>query len=269
MKKQMRVGLVVEGNATASPVLRLTSLADELGPVKSVGLQVSRRISNFLRAGYAVTEYQDLACAQLILLRLPDSQTPRIVAELCEAGLPFSEMAFVLCESWMPTDALIPLRRQGAQIASLMNVGPLAQNCFVVEGDLAAVRRAKRLLTRGHARVIELRPGTKALYFAADLLCTAITVPLFQVAEQALRESGVSGNDLVVLTAEWLELLQSRVKKGGRARWGGPLAECSEAVANEHFRQLSVQNPDLAETVQDWLDLARRQMSARTKIQSA
>ena len=33
MKKQMRVGLVVEGNATASPVLRLRSLREELGPL--------------------------------------------------------------------------------------------------------------------------------------------------------------------------------------------------------------------------------------------
>jgi hypothetical protein len=265
MKKQMRVGLVVEGNATTSSVLRLTSLKDELGPIKSVGLQVARRISNFLRAGYAVTDYQELDCAQLILLRLRDAQTPRIVAELCETGLPFNEMSFVLCESWMSADVLIPLRRQGAQIASLVNAGSLSQNLFVVEGDLVAVRRAKRLLTRDPARVIELRPGAKPLYFAANLLSTAIPIPLFQLAQQALREGGVSGNDLGMLTGEWLDLLQSRVTKGGRGTWGGPLAECSEAVANEHFRQLAVQDSDLAAVVHDWLVLARRQMSKRAK----
>jgi hypothetical protein len=269
MKKQMRVGLVVEGNATSSPLLRLASLRDELGPVKSVGLQLARRISNFLRAGYAVAEYQELDCAQLILLRLPDAQTPRIVAELCETGLPFSEMSFVLCESWLTTDVLIPLRRQGAQIASLVNVGPLAQNSFVVEGDLAAVRRTKRLLTRGEARVIELRPGTKALYFAANLLCTAIPIPVFQLAQQALRESGVSGNELAMLTSEWAELLQDRARKGSRATWGGPLAECSDSVAHEHFRQIAVQNPDLAATLQEWLSLAKRQVGKRAKGQSA
>ena len=269
MKKQMRVGLVVEGNATASPVLRLTSLVDELGPIKSVGLQVARRISNFLRAGYAVTDYQDLECAQLILLRLPDAQTPRVVSELCQTALPFSEMAFVLCESWLATDVLLPLRQQGAQIASLVNVGPLSRNCFVVEGDLPAVRRAKRLLTRGQASVIELRAGAKPSYFAASLLSTAIPIPLFQLAQQALRESGVSGADLAILTAEWLDLLQNRVKKGGRGTWGGPLAECSEEVANEHFRQLAVRNPALAAALRDWLALARRQMAGRAKSQPA
>lgn len=269
MKKQMRVGLVVEGNATSSPVLRLACLKEELGPIKSVGLQVARRVSNFMRAGYAVAEYQDLDCAQLVLLRLPDSQTPRVVAEICESRLAFGEMCFVLCESWLTTDVLIPLRRLGAQIASLMSVGPLSDNCFVVEGDAGAVRRTKRLLSQCETRVIELRPGTKALYFAANLLSTALAIPLFQLAQQTLRESGVAGNDLAVLTNEWADLLQDRVRKGGRGTWGGPLAECSEEVAEEHFRQVAVKNPELAAMLQEWLSLARRQMGKKAKGQGA
>jgi predicted short-subunit dehydrogenase-like oxidoreductase (DUF2520 family) len=269
MKKQMRVGLVVEGSATSSALLRLASLRDELGPVKAGGLQVARRVSNFLKAGYAVAEYRELEGAQLIMLRLPDSQTLRVVTELSESGLLFSEVSIVLCESWLTTDVLIPLRRKGAQIASLMNVGDLSENFFVVEGDAAAVRRVKRLLTRSPARVIELRAGTKPLYFAANLLSTAITIPIFQLAQQALRESGVLGNDLALLTAAWGDLFHDRVRKGARGTWGGPLAECSEAVATEHFRQLAVQHPAMAKALQDWLDLAQRQMVKKAKGQSA
>jgi predicted short-subunit dehydrogenase-like oxidoreductase (DUF2520 family) len=269
MKKQLRVGLVVEGNATASPILRLRCLVDELGPIKSGGLQVARRVSNFLRAGYAVTDYQDLESATLILLRLPDSEVPRIVAELCETGLPFAEIAFVLCESWLTADALIPLKRNGAQIASLRNVGPLSQNCFVVEGDRPASRKVKRFVERGGGRAIELRPGTKSFYFAANLLSTAIPIPVLQLAQQALRASGVEGNDLTVLMNEWSDLLDHRVQKGGRATWGGPLAECSADVVNEHFKQLTVDDPNLAATLQHWLDLAQRQMSKRAKSQTA
>ena len=269
MKKQLRVGLVVEGNVTASPVLRLSCLQDELGPIKSSGLQVARRVSNFLRAGYGVTDYQDLECAPLILLRLPDAEVPRIVGELCETGLPFTEMSFLLCESWLTTDVLIPLKRRGAQIASLLNVGALSHNCFVVEGDRAAARGTKRLLERGGARAIELRPGTKPLYFAANLLSTAIPIPVLQMAQQALRASGVEGNDLTVVMSEWSGLLEQGVQKGGRGTWGGPLAECSAGVANEHFKQLAVQDPDLAATLHQWLDLAQRQVSKRAKSQTA
>ncbi len=269
MKKQLRVGLVVEGNATASPVLRLSCLAEELGPVKSSGLQVARRVSNFLRAGYGITDYQDLECAALILLRLPDAEVPRIVGELCETGLPFREMTFVLCETWLPADVLIPLKRCGAKIASLLNVGPLAHNYFVVEGDRAAARKTKRLLERGGVRAIELRAGTKPLYFAANLLSTAIPIPVLQLAQRALRDTGLERNDLTILMSEWSELLEQRVQKGGRGTWGGPLAECSADVANEHFRQLTVQDPNLAATLQQWLELAQRQMSKRAKSQTA
>jgi len=269
MKKQLQVGLVVEGNATASPVLRLSCMVEEVGPIKSVSLQVARRISNFLRAGYGVTDYQDLDCAQLILLRLPDGEASRVVDELCETDLPFGEMSFVICETWLAADVLLPLQRQGSQIASLVSIGPNSQTCFAVEGDLAAVRKTKRLLERGGARAIELRPGAKSKYFAANLLATAIPIPVLQLAQQALRESGVAGNDLVILMNEWSELLRQRVKKGGRATWGGPLAECSPDVANGYLRQLASRDPTLAAALNEWLALAGRKVVARAKSQSA
>ncbi len=163
----------------------------------------------------------------------------------------------------------MPLRRRGAQIASLLQVGPLSGNRFAIEGDLPAVRRAKRLLAGVEGRVVEIRQGAKSLYFAANLLLTAIPIPIFQLAQQALRESGVAGNDLALLTDEWSHLLLDRVRKGGRGTWGGPLTECSDATANEHFRQLAVQNPELAGTVQEWLNWARPQMAKRAKGQTA
>ncbi len=73
MKKHLQLGLIAEGNSTNSAVLRLPKIADELGPVKSVTLRVARRLSNFLRAGYAVSEYKDLDAARVVLLRVPDS----------------------------------------------------------------------------------------------------------------------------------------------------------------------------------------------------
>jgi hypothetical protein len=40
-------------------------------------------------------------------------------------------------------------------------------------------------------------------------------------------------------------------------------------VVNEHFKQLTVDDPNLAATLQHWLDLAQRQMSKRAKSQTA
>jgi predicted short-subunit dehydrogenase-like oxidoreductase (DUF2520 family) len=267
--KRLQVGLVVEGNATASSVLRLSYLIEVLGPVKSAGLQVARRISNFLRAGFGVSDYLELECAQLILLKLPDSEVARVVSELCEVRLPFASMSFVLCETWMTADALMPLKQRGAEVASAVNAGHRDLGCFALEGDKAAVRRMKRLLEQSGAKAIELRPGTKPLYFAADLLSTAVPIPLFQLAQQALRKSGVSGSDIAALENEWFTLLQHRVRKGARATWGGPLADCSEELAAEHFHRILIQNPGLAAALDEWLTLARRGNQQRAKGHSA
>jgi predicted short-subunit dehydrogenase-like oxidoreductase (DUF2520 family) len=205
----------------------------------------------------------------VILLRLPDAAVARVVGELGETELPFAEMSFVLCESWLTADVLLPLKRRGAHTATVLNAGPRSQNCFVVEGDRAAVRKTKRLLERAGARAIELRPGTKPLYFAANLLATAIPIPVLQLAQQALRASGLAGNDLTTLMRDWSDVLGHRVKKGARAPWGGPLAECGEEIAQNHLKQIAAQDSDLAAALHSWLDLAQRQMAQRVKGQTA
>jgi predicted short-subunit dehydrogenase-like oxidoreductase (DUF2520 family) len=263
MKKQLQVGLVAEGNVTSSAVLRLASLADTLGPIKSSGLQVARRISNFLRAGYAVAEYHELQAARFVLLRIPDSAAQRVVEELCRAELVFEELSFVLCESWLPTETLEPLRGRGAAIASLME-GPSGKGkCFVLEGDLVAVRQIRRILERGDGRTVELRPGTKSLYFAANLLVAALPVPLLVAAQRALRESGVSGKQLSRLLEDMAREMVDSFLRGARITWGGPLTSSTEATVEEYFRQLNRDAPGLAAMVSEQLAWARRQVEKR------
>lgn len=261
MRKHLQLGLVLEGNATASSVLRLKSVANELGPIKSSGLQVARRVANFLKAGYAVSGYQELESARLILLRVPDASVARVVNELCVMPLPFHQLSFVLCETWLLTETLQPLRESGAQIASLVATPSVSSPSFVVEGDLHAVRLIRRVLERGEARTLELRPGTKPLYFAANLLLRALPIPLFQLAQQALRDAGISGNQLSTLLDEMARQLIDSAHKGSRMAWGGPLLECNNETANRHFECLDHDNPNLAATLDELMTWARQQMT--------
>src|SRR4051812_27726790 len=97
---QLQLGLIIEGNSTNSEILRLSSIVQELGPVKSSSLRVARRHSNQIRAGYPISEYQDLHAASLILIKLADSSVARVVEELCSSDLPLRGLGFALCESW-------------------------------------------------------------------------------------------------------------------------------------------------------------------------
>jgi len=213
-----------------------------------------------LKAGCPVPDYEGLQAARLILLRVPDYAVPRIVEELCQSDLLFKDLSFVLCESWLSTDVLEPLKARGASVATLVNLSTSGRKWFVVEGQLAAVRHIRRLIEVNEARALELRPGTKPLYFAAMLLATTVPVPLFLAAQAALRRSGVSGNHLRTVLNEMAQSMLKDFPKGARGFWGGPLAECSDETAQGYFDALRRNDPQLANLVSEALDWARRIM---------
>ena len=258
MRVQRSVGLVVEGNATSSAVLKLPSITHELGPIKAGALRVARRLSNFLRAGYAVDTYAELRDAGMVLIRVPDTAIPRVVNELCMSDLDLAGMAFVLCESCLSTDMLKPLQTRGAATATVSAVQTPRKSWFVLEGQMGAVRPVKRLLERGEARALELRPGTKRLYFAAQMLVTALPLPLFVTAQQALRAAGISGNHLYELMEEMsLEMFRS-FANGARVNLLTARTGCSAGASAEYMEQLRFDYPQIAAVLDEQLTLATR-----------
>ncbi len=260
MKKQLQAGLIVEGNSTNSTVLRLPRMPEELGPIKSRSLRVARRFSNLLKAGYAVADYEGLQSAGLILLRVPDRAVSRIVEELSRSELSFKNISLVLCESWLSADVLEPLRARGASVATLLSVPSTGRTWFVVEGQLGAVRQIRRLIELNEARVLELRPGTKRLYFAAVLLTTIVPIPLFLAAQEALRRSGMSGNHLHAVLTEMARSMFRDFSKRTRIAAGGKLTECSEETAKTYLEALRRHDPQLAEILTEATGWARRKI---------
>ncbi len=268
MKSQLPTGLVIEGNSTGSAVLRLPRIAEDLGPIKSGSLRIARRISNFMRAGYGVSAYEELQAARMVLLRVPDSSVERIVAELGGSELDFGELAFVLCDTWLTSDVLDPLKLLGSSVATLSARGSHL-NHFAVEGQPAAVRQIRKLLDRNDAQSFELRPGTKELFFAADLLATALPIPLYVAAQQALRVCGLSGKPLFASLEESAHEMFRAFYAGARLNWGGPLTECSPALAELYLDAVRQKCPEVAEVIDDQLPRARRIMTRSRQEDSA
>lgn len=260
MKKQVQLGLVVEGKAVTSAILRLPKIPEELGPVKSATLRVARRLSNMLHAGYAVAEYEELQAARLILLRVPDCAVSRIVDELCTSDLDFRDLAFVLCESWLMIDVLQPLRERGASVATLLSVPSMQHNWFVIEGQVSAVRQTRRFLERNDVKALEIRPGCKPLLFAAELFTMVLPAPLLAVAQQSLRRSGISGHPLSGFLYQMAAKMFEDFLKGSRLTWGGPLTECSAETAEVYFEHLRRSYPQIAEMLDEQLEWAARRM---------
>lgn len=261
MSKQLPFGLVAEGDSRYSEILRLPNLSQDLGPVKSNSFGSARKLCNFLRAGYAVTDYEELQAARVILLRVTDEALPRIVSELVSAGLVLSNFAFVLCESWMTTDALAPLRDAGAAVATVMDVPTERRNWFIMEGQPMAVFHLRRFIERNDARAVEIRPGTKSLYFAAELLVNALPVPLLISAQQAFRAMGITSKNLAIISGEMMQEMVRGLLRGARSIWGGPLAEASPETAAAHLEALRSSNPDIARIIDHYLPFAQQVMA--------
>jgi predicted short-subunit dehydrogenase-like oxidoreductase (DUF2520 family) len=254
--KRLELGLIVEGNSTSSAILRLPSVGAQLGPVKAGSLQVARRVSNFLRSGYGVNTYEELAGSRIILIRVPDASVPKVVTELCESDLDLSQFGFVLCETWMQTEALQPLKQRGAAIASLVGASETRKKIFAVEGDTALVRQIRRIVERSDAQTIELRAGAKHLLFTATVLLTSIPVPVFLCAQQALRESGLSGNQLATLLGELAASTLAGFLRGSKGLWSGSLPGCAPETSLFYMARLNASSPALAATMKDLMNWA-------------
>jgi hypothetical protein len=260
MKKQLQLGLVIEGKAVNSAVLHLPKIAEELGPIKSAALRVARRLSRMLHAGYAVRDYEELQVARLILLHVPDCTVSRIVYELCDSDLDFRQLAFVLCESWLMMDVLDPLRRRGASIATLTNVASAQKNWFAVEGQGPVVRQIRRFLNRNEAGSVEIRTNSKSLLFAAELLATVLPKPLLAAAEQALRGTGIAGNPLSALLDQMTKKMVNDFQRGARVVRSGLLTECRPETAQAHLQHLRREHSQIARTLDEQLAWASRTM---------
>jgi hypothetical protein len=257
--KRLELGLIVEGNSTSSAILRLPSVGAQLGPVKAGSLQVARRVSNFLRSGYGINTYEELAGSSIILIRVPDGAVARVVTELCESDLDLSQYGFVLCETWMQTEALQPLKERGAAIASLVAASETRRKLFAVEGDTTVVRQIRRIVERGEAQTVELRAGAKHLLFAATVLLTAIPAPVLLCAQQALRESGISGSQRATLLEDLADATLAGFLRSSKGLWAGPLAGCTPETYLLYLARLKTTSPELAAKVNDlmiWAEAA-------------
>jgi predicted short-subunit dehydrogenase-like oxidoreductase (DUF2520 family) len=256
MKTLRQAGLIVEGNSTRSVILRLPGIAEEIGPIKSATTRVARRVSNFFRAGNVVENYEDLENCDLVLLRVPDESVARIIGEISASQLGVSQIAFVLCESWLSSEVLKPLSDRGAAVATVVSVPASARNWFAIEGDFAAAKRVKRLLVEAGAHAIELRPGSKYLYFAATAFAQTLPRALFVAAQRALRMAGVNGRPLQTVIEELAQGMFRDMSQGSRAGWSGPLLDCPEPLAKEYEIRLRTAEPALAVFLSEQLRLA-------------
>jgi hypothetical protein len=248
MKQQQPVGLILESAARESRILGLKKLADQIGPIKSATFPVARRMSNALRAGYAVRDYDELKAAALVFIFAPDSAVPLIVDGLIKSTLDFHKLSFLVCESWLTVDVLNPLKERGACIATLVEMPSLGRDCFVVEGDFCATKRVQKFL-RNDLSVYDIQPNCKHLLFAAQLLSTTIQMDLFKAAHEILKASGLSARNALSLTSQMAQKLLRSSNKQTSSKRHRTLVEHPSDTEQALISTLKEQHTELADLI--------------------
>jgi len=254
MKKQLPLGLVLEGSSTHSPVLRLPRLAEDLGPIKSSAVRIARRFSNLIQGGYPVASYEELQSARLVLLRIPDAAVERVVSELCSSGLAMNRICFLLCETWLTSEVLAPLKERGAAVASLVRAPATERDYFIVEGQLSAARLARRFVEGHDGRAFEIKVASKHLFFAAEVLTTVLPLSLLSAAQKSLRAAGLAGNELAALLESMAQKMVREASHGIRLPLSNLPADCPPALAAQFMSQLQLEEPRLASFLEQRLD---------------
>jgi len=241
-----KAGLICAGGVRRSLVARMPALLATVCAVKAGSLRVARRIANALRIGSPVENYCGLAGCDVIWVAVADDALDRVARELAAetrlAGIPT-----VLCDSVRDSSAL--RRRAAASVNAPDDDGRM----LVAEGDALALRYLRRLAAADGRKLVEIHPGSKALFLAGVRLATDLALPWIAAAVESLRAAGFSRIDATRAVEELgSRTARSYAKAGWKAWRPGAAAELMRAL------NARLGDPRLQEMHRDGIERALR-----------
>ena len=189
-----RVGTSL-GNALAQAGYEIAGLAD-------ADPAAARRARRIIGRGRVFRDpLAALRSAEVILIAVPDDALAGLAAGLQAGEWDGRGKTLLHTSGAAPAAVLAPLAKRGAAIGSMHPVQsfptpstPASQAkgaIFGLEGDPAAVRKAKILVRSLGGRPLLLTAGQKTLYHAACVLASNLFVPLFGLAVETMAAAGV------------------------------------------------------------------------------
>ncbi len=249
----LRVGLIGPGRAGQALVRLLPRSRYELGPVLSRSLTSARRAARLMRMGAPTVDYEQLASCGLILIAVPDDAIAGAAGRLAGVSFAFRRKVVLHSSGALTSQALQPLQARGASVGSLhplqtlgRHVHTLAGVHFAVEGDEAAMRLARTLVTDWRGKLLRIKPGHKALYHAAATFASPLFTPLMQAAVRLMGAAGVRPQPAIQALRPLLLTTLDNFAHTGRQSWTGPLARGDAATVRLHLEALAGFDPNLA-----------------------
>jgi predicted short-subunit dehydrogenase-like oxidoreductase (DUF2520 family) len=271
LAREMYETLAIVGAGRVGRALgrRLRELGWTIGTVVTRSEPSARSAMRFIGAGKPEAGLsRRVLLSSVILIAVPDSQIATVAAELARMGAEELRGHVVLHTSGALDSSLLqPLREHGAAIGSMhplqtftgVAVPPLEGKLFAIEGDLVAVRIARKIARELGAAPTPIEPKKKPLYHAAGALAAGHTLVVVESAVQLLMSLGIKRSEaLRALLPMTRQVLQNYERLGPRAAWTGPLARGDYEIVAKHLNVLQDYSPEYKQAYEALNILAAR-----------
>lgn len=199
---------------------------------------------DFIGAGHAVDQLNELRAADVWLLAVPDRQIAPVAAELAHLTGEHPPALALHCSGALAAAELSPLRQLGWSVASahclLSFASPqaalqqFAGTPCALEGDALALRELEPAFTLIEARCFPLAAEHKLLYHAGAVFASNFAPVLQAVANQLWHDSGVPADVAARLNTTLLKnVVDNILSLGPAAALTGPAARGDLALVQQ------------------------------------
>jgi predicted short-subunit dehydrogenase-like oxidoreductase (DUF2520 family) len=246
----------------------------KIGPVATTNESSARKAVRFIGAGRPFARISEaVLAAEVFLICTPDDAIGQAVSELAQAGsASLRGRIFLHTSGAQGSDAMQALKERGASVGSMhplqsfsgVAVPSLEGRLFILEGDVQAVRVARRMARSLGGSPIRLATEKKPLYHAAAAMAAGQVLAVEEAAVQMFASLGIKRRlavrSLLPLTRQVLDNFESL---GPRSAWTGPLSRGDFKIVRAHLDALRDSPPEFAETYEVLNRLALRVLSVR------
>ena len=171
----------------------------------------------------------------------------RPLAELVGAGTAPRGKIFFHTANSLTSDELLPLRLAGAAVASFSPLQTFINFqedeelfpgiTFLLEGDKAAVRLARRIAARLQAEVLAVSKRDKMYFHMAAIAAANFLIANLKFAERQLARTA-AGPDVEILFPLLERVFHNIKKHGWRKSLSGPLQRGETGLLKKHEKKL-------------------------------
>ncbi len=245
-----RVALVGAGRVGTSLALALHHSGVEVTAVVDMDLARAQRCAALSGAPVFSTSCSDIpAQSSMVVVTVPDDAIEKAATTLLSSSAARPGATVLHTSGALTSEALAPLRRKGASVASAHPVMTFSgheddwhlwQGTYVgIEGDEDARARAETLFRRLGAVPLSLSSENKGLYHLACVFASNHVVALYTCALRTLVRLGIDEPTALRMLAPLTQRTVANIAAQGPVKaLTGPIARGDVGTVRQHLRAL-------------------------------